>query len=704
MKKLLAVLGLAILVMGCAAQTVLVPKPLMGMPIDNTFHMTDWFYVMNQGTISNRISGATFMEAVSDSLITRWERTVDSLAALRADIQGGGSWYKTGHRMYQTDASDSVSIGSYGGAYKFNVWGTAGISSHLYALDLWLGPTSGRIYMSGGNMYLYDGTAGLVSLYTLKYGAPFTLTGTTNASTTVANNYNFGGTTATEYKVKVTGTQNVTGANYFDDYIYFKGAGGLYGAPHPRIGNSADTLVLADASGTYFLRDLVTGGSSSPTLSLTGVAKDPTGDTTLTKHNGIISYQKSLWTKSTRYLNSIADTIRFKNGSQIRYGTNSVELFPYNTGGRFVAAMDLNGKATLVTSQIEFNYNDTTYGAAGRMVHKADGYYYGYSDVLHRWVQFGGSGTGGGTGTVTTTGYPGSGMIATFSGASSVTGSSNFQYTGTTRSTGTFYSGYTDWPNANSSTMNYNGSFRSSAMYVGTATTDYTGVSESEINIDIGGATRTTINPKLLYTDNTQPYLFDTYYNRTGNQRLASFRVQGTEKMYINTDTSTFINALKYRGYLYSWKNRAETDTLGLVMYPGGKIDTASLVFASRAWEDKLEPFDKFYKTSSKLKSLPLPYPNGTIARKPNAAYMSYQFEYELERSTQYMKQLFDKNKELEAQLSEVKQQNVVLIKENDRKNVRKLRKQVDDMQAKLDWLMKNAQTKPTAEDMKKPL
>lgn len=128
----------------------------------------------------------------------------------------------------------------------------------------------------------------------------------------------------------------------------------------------------------------------------------------------------------------------------------------------------------------------------------------------------------------------------------------------------------------------------------------------------------------------------------SSNARVFQVNNYITEKLYIKNDTTVITNNLRYRGDLYSWKYRALTDTLGLVLYPGGRVDTASLVFAAKGWDYKLKPFRRFFKESKNVKALPLPYPDGTERRQLNPVYRDYQIEFELERINRYMKRNFD--------------------------------------------------------------
>jgi hypothetical protein len=130
-----------------------------------------------------------------------------------------------------------------------------------------------------------------------------------------------------------------------------------------------------------------------------------------------------------------------------------------------------------------------------------------------------------------------------------------------------------------------------------------------------------------------------------------------------------------------NYMNLAAGDTVALISYGITEVvDSASLVPAAKAWTDKLEPFEVFYAKSKELKSLPLPYPNGTERRKPNAKYMAYQFEYELERNIRYDKELRDRVTELE-------KENNYLRKRPNKKVINELLLRMESLEKRVDYL-----------------
>jgi hypothetical protein len=143
------------------------------------------------------------------------------------------------------------------------------------------------------------------------------------------------------------------------------------------------------------------------------------------------------------------------------------------------------------------------------------------------------------------------------------------------------------------------------------------------------------------------------------------------------TTTPTGTQRLNYDGYLYgtriygnmySSSLSALTDTFAVVMYPGGRYDTARFVYAAKGWDVPLEDFDVFYSKSASLKALPLPSPDGKERRKMNPVFYAYQTEYTLETLTRYFKEERDKNKILTERIAKLEKQSGLKVKKNHRK------------------------------------
>jgi hypothetical protein len=180
-------------------------------------------------------------------------------------------------------------------------------------------------------------------------------------------------------------------------------------------------------------------------------------------------------------------------------------------------------------------------------------------------------------------------------------------------------------------------------------------VSGSLLQGTIVSTVRTDMNPRVANSSSAVAYLFDSQNALTGNAKFMKVSNQGSDEFYVKNDTTVATSNLKYRGSLYDWKYRALTDTFALVMYPGGKYDTAQFtITASKRWDVPLEPFEEFYSKSERLKALPLPLPDGKERRRLNAVYRDYQIEYTLETLTMYLKEERDKNKALEARINDL--------------------------------------------------
>lgn len=258
-----------------------------------------------------------------------------------------------------------------------------------------------------------------------------------------------------------------------------------------------------------------------------------------------------------------------------------------------------------------------------------------------------------GGGTVDLTGTPAINQIAYMSGDSSITGNSLFNFTTTTRTTASFYTGTSAYPNVSTYTLNYDGPFRAYSFVSGTTSANYVGMDVAlRFFIQVSGVDRLLFNPSVTNGSSAIAYLFDTHTALTSNAKITSVKNNGTELSYQKTDTSVFVNSLKFRTRLYEWRLRGLADTVAALIYPGGVYDSASIVIAADGWDKKLENYWSFYKTSKKLKALPLPYPDlgtpeahGQDRRMINEKFRNYQIERELERIHGYFFRLWAENK-----------------------------------------------------------
>jgi len=213
-------------------------KKVTALPADTILGATDLFYVIDHATTSKKMSGTTVIAAM-DSLddIVR-EEVGDTSTVLRALIAGGtGALTKSGHYVSLTDQDDTLSVGTVSATDKFNLGGNAYVYGDIHSIVT--GLTGGNVYgetfiMNGGGMlstgddlYLWDNNTPATSLSSLKAGssAYFGLTGTTRYTTTASENWHFGGTSASSYKMKITGSAYVTDDVNIEDYLNFPESG-----------------------------------------------------------------------------------------------------------------------------------------------------------------------------------------------------------------------------------------------------------------------------------------------------------------------------------------------------------------------------------------------------------------------------------------------------------------------------------------------
>jgi hypothetical protein len=170
-----------------------------------------------------------------------------------------------------------------------------------------------------------------------------------------------------------------------DQYINFKGADGTYGAPHPRIYATGDTLGFADENGSFFLRDLLAGISLVDTLIFTE------GNVKITSNTG-----------------SPDDALRFSIDGDI---VSIQNVDGENNVLSGIAELDLTPIATPPLAVLGAIYCDAD-----------DSTFYQYDG--NNWVPLGTGGGGSGSGTVTTD----LNQVAYGTGTNTVGGGSLFIY------------------------------------------------------------------------------------------------------------------------------------------------------------------------------------------------------------------------------------------------------------------------------------
>jgi len=331
------------------------------------------------------------------------------------------------------------------------------------------------------------------------------------------------------------------------------------------------------------------------------------------------------------------DTITFSSGAQVRMATSGIEIFPYNTGGRAILFRDINNKSTITASQIEFNINDTTYGAGGRIVYKSNGKYYGYNGSLSHWQQLGGTISGNvtisnnqiayGTGANTVGGnanflyYPGTGMQI-----ETQPGQTGLYINNATATSENFLLRNTQHSNAIRITDGYTNSliFNSDSVFYARIAdgSDYIGISSD------------------MQNNSSKNYIALQSYDAT-NGKTASLAVQ-TENTYsdvtidatwfrAHADSIRFDHIVRFYGATYFKQWGTLPDTMALVAYPNGKVDTITIVFgAAKGWDEWLVPFPIHYWKSKKIKTLPQ-------FKEINARDVYVRIEYEIERLNRYL-------------------------------------------------------------------
>lgn len=321
---------------------------------------------------------------------------------------------------------------------------------------------------------------------------------------------------------------------------------------------------------------------------------------------------------------------------------------------------------------------------------------------------------GAGSGEVDTTGLPVANQIAYFTAANKIGGNSSFLFTGSTRTNDAFYTGVTDPNyasgrlNLNANFHAYDitavnniysvvlktfGSTRASGYwYTGTTNPSSTNRLNYDGNLHVynlysisdlrsavlntNGSTQTagywytgTTNPSNTTRINYDGALWATSFNNavasissTGVITAPEFSVtaagntdiDGTlnveDGVYFQDTVAMASYTHMYDSLYLDYLGLTSGDTVALIVIDGHAVDSASLVIAAKAWTDDLIPYEQFFEQAYEHQALPLPYPNGTERRQPNAMYMAYQFEYELERLHRYMMPLYKRISLLEAE------------------------------------------------------
>jgi hypothetical protein len=159
---------------------------------------------------------------------------------------------------------------------------------------------------------------------------------------------------------------------------------------------------------------------------------------------------------------------------------------------------------------------------------------------------------GSGTGDVTVTGTPADGYVAVWTSSSAIEGTSDFQFTGSTRTSGAFYTGTTD-PNS-TNRMNFGGNLHAYKL------TSITDINSSVLNTS--GTTSTagyfdngTTNPSSTTRLNYNGSLYSTNIYLSSDIRSSVLNTSGTTKtsgyFYTGTTAPTNTTRLNYDGTLW---------------------------------------------------------------------------------------------------------------------------------------------------------
>lgn len=182
---------------------------------------------------------------VVTSLVQRW----DSLA---------GNIYRL---------NGNVGIGTSTPAYKLHVLGTAYVNGLLTLSDsVRLGYNAG-LYNLSNQLYLYDGTAGLVSLNTLKSSGGgtnyFLKTGNDIYPINTSDNLAVGTTTAGGYKLSVSGNVNITGS-FSGNLVKVPYASGVSIGDKTGAANSLKNVFIG-----YYSGNTITSGNNNTAVGTT---------------------------------------------------------------------------------------------------------------------------------------------------------------------------------------------------------------------------------------------------------------------------------------------------------------------------------------------------------------------------------------------------------------------------------------------------
>lgn len=242
-------------------------KKVTALPADTVVQATDLLYVIDQGTTSKKMTFLRVSNVMNDTADVLREEFADSVSQLRSEIGGGGAWSLSGNYIYQTTLSDSVGIGGNSPDYNLDVTGDARVSSEFVTPYVFLGNSkgdySGTIWADGDDIMFQANNTTAISLLTMAQG-PFTIVSLpyTYVLNNTGHNLNIGGSTATSYKLRVTGE------TYLSSSLYLGATGGSYWKTTSQEGGGIGQLIFTYGTSANSLFYLKTNGTDKSILNV----------------------------------------------------------------------------------------------------------------------------------------------------------------------------------------------------------------------------------------------------------------------------------------------------------------------------------------------------------------------------------------------------------------------------------------------------
>lgn len=352
-------------------------KKVTALPADTVVQGTDLLYIIDQGTTSKKMTMTRMLNVMNDTADVVRGEMADTAAALRGEITGAAGWTKVGNDVHFTDADDSLTIGtSTNASAKLLVNGNIKASDNISTMDSikLVGPYntySGKLYSSGDNLMLYDDNTGAVSLSTLMSGSLFSLNGTTRYPTLTTDNWNFGGSTTTTYKVKVTGDFGVTGIIYLGtnlSFMDYSTTGTIFNLP-----NSKAIWMTARALSIGYAANLTSSGLSVNPVSYLPSA--PSNGDMFNKSGSLLFYDGAEW-DTLNPVNTLAGGLEISmdecsdcDTAVVAHGTSLAYRLISGFGG---GTGDGTLKGTMVAGRIPFGVDSDSLTTSANLTYSND--------------------------------------------------------------------------------------------------------------------------------------------------------------------------------------------------------------------------------------------------------------------------------------------------------------------------------------------